>query len=228
MGEELDAIYQKKAAVWKKWMTQKVVDDPMTWLLITLWLFEENPEFIHRWKVFETLLTHDVTRSHHEALWSVYLHRLAHNPKLKNSHTQWHLKNHFELIPREFEQVVLDHALLGASGPMTVPMLVHYFAVRICTPEVLVMSLRHKSKKVRDAAVTGACNWPVAEAAGSVVALLGERKKDTRLYAAMALKNIPVACVAPYQAVLEEATVKEKYDVVSESLRSVLGSIDVV
>ena len=223
---ELDALYQKKPVAWKKWLKSRVAPDPMLWMHATIHAFEQNPEFIHRWAVFQRLLTDPVTSAQHQAMWTAYLHHLAHNRRLKNSHTQWHIKKHFTLIPREYEQAVLDQALLGASGPMTVPMLEHYYAVRCSTPAVFVQSLKHKSKKVRDAALQAAHRWPADADPALIVALLKERKKDTRLYAAMALANLPLDRIRTQREALQGFADKEKVAAVSDALTGLIARID--
>lgn len=224
--KRIDALDKLKDATWKKWLKNEVAPNPMVWMLGTIRLFADNPEDIHRWKIFQTLLTHDTTKAHHEALWSVYLHHLARNPSLKNTHTQFHIKKHFKLIPRPIEQTVLDHALLGASAPMTIPMLEHYYAVRLCSPDILMMGIIHKSKKVRDAALNGAHFWPSDVDAQAIVELLNARKKDTRLYAAKALTTIPNDCVAPHKDTIQALVEKEKYDDVSEAINTLLTQLN--
>ncbi len=219
----IDDLYQKDRKHWKKWVDKEVIQDPLLWMHATLSLLGENPDFIHRWAILSFLLTHDKTKPQHQPMWAAYLHHLARNPRIKSSHTQWHLKKHFELIPAEYEQEVLDHALLGANAPMTVPMLEHYFAVRLCSPKILELSITHKSKKVRDAAVKGASFWPEDADATPIIKLLGARKKDTRLYAAECLFKMPLSVVSPHIEALQAHADKEKVDEVTSALEAVIA-----
>ena len=224
--EEIDDLYQKNKKVWTKWIDKKVAADPMLWLRATLALFEKNTSFIHRWAVFKTLLTHEKTKAHHEAMWRLYLHHLARNPTLSDSYEQWHIKKHFDYIPASFAQEVLEHALLGANGPMTTPMFEHYFAAKLCSPSLLPIAIKHKSKKVRDAAIKAAPYWPTTGDASPVAALLEERKKATRQYAAEALFRMPLESAAPQLEALKNRLENEKDSVVQGAIDAAISRIE--
>jgi hypothetical protein len=225
MQERVDALYQKKTATWNSWVKKEVSSAPMTWMHATLALFEENPDFIHRWAVFKFLLTHKETAAHHEQMWSVYLHHLARAPNLTSNHTRWHLNKHFGLIPREYEPEVLEYALMGATAPMSIPMLEHYFDRCPYSPDMFVMSLKHKSKKVRDAALSKIYLWSEDTDALPIVALLAERKKATRKYAAEALFKMPIEAVAPHLNMLQAHLDKEKDVGVLGALNAIVARI---
>lgn len=222
----IDELYEKKASTWKAWITKEVSPDPMLWLHATIALFEKNTSFIHRWAVFKMLLTHEKTAEHHEAMWRTYLHHLARNPALSDSYEQWHIKKHFDLIPAAFEQEVLEHALYGANGPMTIPMFEHYFAVKLCSPKMLPIAIEHKSKKVRDAAIKAASYWPEEEDGAAIVALLDSRKKATRQYAAEALFTMPVASVSSHQEALRAKLSSEKDEAVQGAVQATLSKLE--
>lgn len=226
MGERIDALYNADKKAWTKWLKSEVAADPMLWLHATLALFSKNPQFIHRWQVFKTLCTTDHTKAHHKEMWSVYLAFLAKEPRVKDSHTQWHLEKHFALVPSEYAQEIFDQALFNATAPMSVPMYVHYFTSGYCTPALLVAGLQHKSKKVRDAAIKASSKWPSSEDGEAVVALLGERKKGTRQYAGEALAKMPRESVEPHIGAIAAALDGEKVDDVKSALESVLSKYD--
>lgn len=207
-------LTDKKIASWLK---KEVAPEPMTWLLATLAIFDENHARESTWKLLHLLVTHTATKEHHEEMWSAYLSCLAHS-QISDNYKQWHIKKHFQNIPAAFEQRVLDHALLAAAGPMTVPMLEHYFARRYCTPRQLIAALTHSSKKVRDAAMGAARYWPPGEDAAAVVALLDERKKVTRQVAAKALSSIPSECVSPHLDTLQTAAKNEQDEITRDAL----------
>lgn len=226
MKERIDALYQKKPVTWNSWIKKEVSGAPMAWMHATLALFADNPDFIHRWAVFRTLLTHKETAAHHEQMWSVYLHDLARHPGLTSNHTRWHLKKHFGLIPGAYEDEVLEHALMGATAPMSIPMLEHYFDRCPYSPDMFVMSLKHKSKKVRNAALSSIHRWNEDTNAQPIVALLAERKKATRKYAAEALFKMPVKAVASHVEVLRTQLDKEKDEGVQGALTAAIARIE--
>ena len=224
--DRIDDLYQKSKKVWNTWLKNEVASDPMLWFHATLALFEKNTSFVHRWAVFKTLLTDKNTSTHHEEMWRIYLHHLARNPSLSDSYEQWHIKKHFNLIPESYEQEVLEHALLGANGPMTTSMFEHYFAVQLCSPSMLPIAITHKSKKVRDAAIKASPYWPKTEDASAVAALLEARKKATRQYAAEALFRMPIESAAPHLEALKNRLENEKDSTVQGTIDAAISRIE--
>lgn len=189
----IDSLYELKQPAWVQWLQNEVVEDPMLWMRTTITLFEENPEFIHRWAIFKMLLTHELTAPHHKEMWHIYLHHLAHNPTLTHNNIAWNLKQHLEWLPETFARDVLEHALQDTSGPMSTLMLEYYFEQGYCSPMTMVMGLEHREAQVRNAAVAAAKHWPLEEDVYPVLALLQSRRRASRHCARQALSTIQEA-----------------------------------
>lgn len=218
----IDSLHELKPPAWTQWLEREVAPDPLPWLHATIALFEETPEFIHRWAVFRALLTHEATASHHQVMWRIYLKHLAHTPTLTHSHTQWNIRQHFALIPEDDAQVAMEQALFDASGPMSVIMLEHYFSTGACSAKLLPRGLSHRSQAVRELAIAAASHWPPEGDAACVVALLKSRKKVIRRSAAEALARMPRAHHLAHHDTLKTSLTRERDEATRSALISIL------